>query len=247
MLLSGKTALITGCLKGIGREAMHVFARNGANIVACCLRQEYAFDEDIERLIQETGTTVKTLYFDFANEDEVKAAGRQLLAEKEKIDILLNVAGITDDARFAMTSMDTVRRVYEINFVGQMLITQTASRLMARQGAGSIVNVSSISAIDGNPGQLAYSASKAALIGATKTLATELAPQKIRVNAIAPGVIDTDMTAGIPAEARAKLEARIPMRRCGRTTEVAGVMLFLASDLSRYVTGQVIRVDGGIG
>jgi len=247
MLLSGKTALITGCLKGIGRETMYVFARNGANIIACCQRQDAAFDEDANRLGQETGVTIRTLYFDFSNEEEVKVASRQLLAEKAKIDILVNVAGVTEDARFAMTSMDSVRRVYEINFVGQMLITQAASRLMARQGAGSIVSVSSISAIDGNPGQLAYSASKAALIGATKTLATELALQNIRVNAIAPGIIDTDMTAAIPAEARSKLVARIPMRRCGRSEEVAGVLLFLASDLSRYITGQVIRVDGGIG
>jgi 3-oxoacyl-[acyl-carrier protein] reductase len=247
MLLAGKTALLTGCLKGIGREAMSMFAKNGADIIACCLQPDETFQKDTNRLMDETGVSIKTLCFDLSNEEEVKAAGRQLLAEKAKIDILLNVAGITDDARFAMTSMESVRRVYEINFVAQMVLTQVASRLMARRGSGSIVNISSISALDGNPGQLAYSASKAALIGATKTLATELAPQNIRVNAIAPGVIDTDMTAAIPAEARAKLVSRIPMRRCGSTTEVAGVLLFLASDLSRYITGQVIRVDGGIG
>ena len=247
MLLAGKTALITGCLKGIGHEAMHVFARNGASIIACCQRQDTAFDDDRLRLSEETGVAITPMYFDLSNEDEVKAASRQLIAERAKVDILLNVAGMTEDAHFAMTSMESVRRVFEINFAAQMLITQTASRLMARQGAGSIVNVSSISAIDGNPGQLAYAASKAALIGATKTLASELAPQNIRVNAVAPGVIETDMTAAIPADALQRLIARIPMRRCGKPAEVAGAMLFLASDLSRYITGQVIRIDGGIG
>jgi 3-oxoacyl-[acyl-carrier protein] reductase len=128
-----------------------------------------------------------------------------------------------------------------------MLVTQYAGKLMARQKSGSIVNVSSISAIDGNAGQISYSSSKAALIGATRTLASELAEHNIRVNSIAPGVIKTGMTAALPAAALENLCARIPMKRMGLPCEVAGVMLFLASDLSSYITGQVLRVDGGIG
>ncbi len=247
MLLAGKTALVTGCLKGIGFEAMQLLARNGADVYACCQREDAAFDAARARLEAETGAAVAPLYCDLAKEEDVKSAMRRLVSAKAPIDILLNVAGMTEDARFPMTSAESVRRVYEINFVAQMLIAQAASRLMVRRGAGSIVYVSSISALDGNEGQLAYSASKAALIGATKTLASELAPQNIRVNAVAPGVIETDMTAAIPAPVMEKMKARIPLGRLGLPREVAGVLLFLASDLSRYVTGQVIRVDGGIG
>ncbi len=154
---------------------------------------------------------------------------------------------MTHDSLFQMTTMESMDSVFEINVFSQMLVTQYVSKLMARQGSGSIINVSSISAIDGNVGQLSYSASKAALIGATKTLASELAPHNIRVNAVAPGVIKTDMTAAIPADKFHKLCARIPMGRPGLPCEVAGVMLFLASDLSAYITGQVLRIDGGIG
>jgi 3-oxoacyl-[acyl-carrier protein] reductase len=146
-----------------------------------------------------------------------------------------------------MTAMASMKRVFEINFFAQMQISQFASKLMVRQKSGSIIFVSSITALDGNPGQTSYSSSKAALLGATKTLATELAEHNIRVNAIAPGVIQTDMTAALPAQTYERLCARIPMKRAGLPSEVAGVMLFLASELSNYVTGQVLRIDGGIG
>lgn len=247
MLLAGKTALITGCLKGIGFETMRLFACNGANVYACYQREDPASDAARMRLAAETNVTIKPLYFDLGKEEEVKAAMRQLVSARADVDILLNVAGMTQDTRLPMTSAESIRKVYEINFVAHMLITQSASRLMARRGAGSIVNLSSISALDGNEGQLSYSASKAALIAATKTLASELAPQNIRVNAIAPGLIQTDMTAAIPRPLLEKLKSRIPLGRLGQPCEVAGVLLFLASDLSRYVTGQIIRIDGGIG
>jgi 3-oxoacyl-[acyl-carrier protein] reductase len=246
-MLKGKTALITGCLKGIGYEAMQLFARSGANILACCQQQDPAWEAARGQLADETGVSITPLYFDFASPDEIRSAMRQLATEKHCVDILLNIAGIAHDSLFQMTTLDSMRSVFEINFFSQMLITQYASRLMARQKSGSIVNVSSISAIDGNAGQISYSSSKAALIGATKTLASELAEHNIRVNAIAPGVIKTGMTAALPAPALENLCARIPMRRMGLPCEVAGVMLFLASDLSSYITGQVLRVDGGIG
>jgi 3-oxoacyl-[acyl-carrier protein] reductase len=161
--------------------------------------------------------------------------------------VLLNVAGMTLDSLFQMTSIASMKRVFEIDFFAQMQISQFASKLMARQKSGSIIFISSITALDGNAGQISYSSSKAALLGATKTLATELAVHNIRVNAIAPGFIKTDMTAALPAQAYERLCARIPMKRAGLPSEVAGVMLFLASDLSSYMTGQVLRIDGGIG
>ncbi len=246
-MLEGKTALITGCLKGIGYEAMQLFARNGANILACCQHQDAAWEAARRQLEEETGVTITPVYFDMANPDEIRSAMRQLVTGKYNLDILLNIAGMAQDSLFQMTTLDSMRSVFDINFFSQMMITQYASKLMARQKSGSIVNVSSISAMDGNAGQISYSSSKAALIGATKTLASELAEHNIRVNAIAPGVIRTGMTAALPAAALENLCGRIPMKRMGLPCEVAGVMLFLASDLSSYITGQVLRVDGGIG
>lgn len=247
MLLQGKTALITGCLKGIGYEAMQLFARQGANVVACSQRSTPEFEESRRQLAAETGVSITSLYFDFLNSEEIKRSMKQLASTRQKVDILLNIAGMTEDSLFHMTTMDSMRKVFEVNFFSQMLVSQYVSKLMARERSGTIVNVSSIAAIDGNAGQISYSASKSALIGATKTLASELAGYNIRVNAIAPGVIKTEMTRAIPAHAFEKLCSRIPMGRPGLPSEVAGVMLFLASDLSSYVTGQVLRIDGGIG
>jgi 3-oxoacyl-[acyl-carrier protein] reductase len=247
MLLQGKTALITGCLRGIGYNALHSFAREGANIWACCQKEDSAFEAAAKQLAAETSATITPLYFDLANSEQVKSAMKQVLAAKQKMDILLNIAGIAQDSLFHMTSMDSMRNAFEINFFSQMLITQYITKLMVRQKSGSVIMVSSITGMDGNPGQISYSASKAALIGAVKTLAAELAEHHIRVNAIAPGVIDTEMIAQIPAERFKTLCARIPMGRVGLASEVSSVMLFLASELSSYVTGQVIRIDGGIG
>lgn len=246
-LLQGKTAVITGCLRGIGREALELFARQGCNVFACCQHEDAEFQATVSQLAAETGATITPVCFDLAKPDEIKTAMRQVIAAKHSVDVLLNIAGITQDSLFHMTSLESMKHVFEVNFFSQMLITQYITKLMARYKSGSVVIMSSVTGIDGNPGQLSYGASKAALIGATKTLAAELAPHNIRVNAIAPGVIKTDMTAAIPAEAFAKLRARIPMGRVGLAAEVAGVMLFLASDLSSYVTGQVLRIDGGMG
>jgi len=247
MLLAGKTAMITGSLKGIGYEALQLFARNGADILACCQQENSAFEENRQKLALETGVSITPYYFDLSNPEEISAAMKKIAADKRRVDVLLNVAGMTLDSLFPMTAMASMKRVFEINFFAQMQISQFASKLMARQKSGSIIFVSSITALDGNPGQTSYSSSKAALLGATKTLATELAEHNIRVNAIAPGVIKTDMTVALPVQTYESLCARIPMKRAGLPSEVAGVMLFLASDLSSYVTAQVLRVDGGIG
>jgi 3-oxoacyl-[acyl-carrier protein] reductase len=145
-----------------------------------------------------------------------------------------------------MTSMEAMRQVFEIDFFSQMLVTQYLTKLMVRQKAGSVINVSSVTGMDGNPGQVAYGAAKAALIGATKTLAAELAEYNVRVNAVAPGVIKTDMTAALAANKMEVLVGKTKLGRPGLPEEVAKVMLFLASDLSSYVTGQVVRIDGGM-
>jgi len=247
VLLQGKTALITGCLKGIGHDAMELFARQGANVWACCQHPDPVFDARAAALAAEAGVWIRPLCFDLTDPEQVKAAMRQVIGAKQNVDVLVNNAGMTQDSLFQMTTLESMKKVFEVNFFSQMLVTQSVTKLMARNKAGSVIQVSSITAIDGNPGQISYSASKAALIGATKTLAAELGEHGIRVNAVAPGVIQTDMTAALPPEKFQKLASGIPMRRAGLPSEVAGVMLFLASDLSSYVTGQVIRIDGGMG
>jgi len=247
MLLQGKTAVITGCLKGIGRSSLELFAREGCSVWACAEREDAEFEAAAGALARETGVAITPLYFDLTQPDQIKAAVNRIVSAKQPVDVLLNIAGMTRDSLFHMTTLETMKAVFEVNFFSQMLLTQYVTKLMARRRSGSVIFVSSVTALDGNQGQLAYSASKAALLGATKTLAAELADSGIRVNAIAPGVVQTDMTAALPEKALDVLRARIPMRRMGLPEEVARVMLFLASDLSSYVTGQVLRIDGGIG
>jgi 3-oxoacyl-[acyl-carrier protein] reductase len=246
MLLKDKNAVITGCLRGIGKTTMEVFARNGANIWACCQAPDPEFEGHISSLQKECEVSIIPVYFDLSDSDQIKNGMRTILSSKKKIDILVNNAGITHNALFHMTTMENMKHVFEIDFFSQLLITQYITKVMARQKSGSVITISSISGIDGNPGQVVYSAAKAALIGVTKTLSAELAEFNIRVNAIAPGIINTNMTAEMPKDKYDKLVNQNSLNRAGTPEEVANTLLFLASDMSSYITGQVIRVDGGI-
>ena len=247
MLLKGKNAVITGCLKGIGRATMDVFAQNGANIWACCQMPTDEFESHVNELAEANGISIIPVYFDLSDHEQIKAGVRQVFAAKRPVDVLVNIAGITHNALFHMTTMEKMKEVFEIDFFSQMLITQQITRLMVRQKSGSVINIVSIAGLDGNPGQIAYAAAKAALVGATRTLAGELGGYGIRVNAVAPGVIQTDMTAALPKEKFDELLSGSKLRRPGLPEEVARTLLFLASDLSAYITGQVLRVDGGMG
>ena len=247
MLLKGKNAVITGCLKGIGRSTLDLFAQNGANVWACCQYENADFEKHVGELAANNNVSITPVYFDFLDPEQIKIAAHAIRESKQPVDILVNVAGMTCDALFHMTTMEQMKKVFEVNFFSQMLFTQYITKNMIRHNSGSVINISSISAIDGNPGQLSYTASKTAVIGATKTLSAELAASGIRVNAIAPGVIKTDMTEKLPEEVMAKFMAKSDLKRMGQPAEVAEVILFLASDLSSYITGQIIRVDGGIG
>ena len=195
---------------------------------------------------KEYNITITPVYFDLADSEQIKAGMKTIISAKQKVDILVNIAGITYNALFHMTSMEKMKNVFEIDFFAQLLISQYITKLMVRQKSGSVVFVSSTSGIDGNSGQLAYSSAKAALIGATKTLAEELADHNIRVNAIAPGVIKTDMTAELTEDNFDRLVEKSKLGRAGTPEETAETLLFLASDISSYITGQVIRVDGGM-
>ena len=247
MLLSGKNVVITGCLKGIGRATMGLFAENGANLWACCQMPTVEFENHVKDLAAANGVWITPIYFDLSEEDQVKSGVRQIIDAKQTVDVLVNVAGVTHNALFHMTTMKKIKEVFEIDFFSQILITQFITRLMVRQKFGSIINVASFVGLDGNRGQIAYASAKAALIGATKTMAAELGEFGIRVNAVAPGVIMTDMTADLPKEKFLELLRGSKLPRAGEPIEVARLLLFLASDLSSYITGQIIRVDGGIG
>ena len=246
MLLSEKNAVITGCLKGIGRKTLEVFVAQGANVWACAQHSDPEFEAFCQQLSSQSGRWIKPVYFDLTDTDAIKAGLRSIQMDKQPVDALVNVAGYTKDALIHMTSMEQLKQIFEINFFSQIVITQFLTKLMMRQKKGSVINVASISGIDGNAGQLSYSASKAALIGATRTMSRELAEHGVRVNAIAPGVIDTDMNAVVPKDVLASRVAQASLGRLGSGEEVAGTIAFLASDLSAYMTGQVVRIDGGM-
>ena len=246
-MLTGKNAIITGARRGIGRAAVETFASFGANVWACARKQDDAFEEDMRRLSERYAVSIWPLYFDVTDEAQVKQAVQAIRKQQVGIDALVNAAGIAEESTaFQMTSIDKMKRVFDTNFFAVTLLTQYVSRLMARQGGGSIVNISSIAGLDGEPAQYEYAASKAAVAGATRHLARELAAHNIRVNAVAPGVIDTEMAAKIEEDLKARVLSKVIMKRMGKPEEVANAIAFLASDLSAYITGQVIRVDGGM-
>jgi 3-oxoacyl-[acyl-carrier protein] reductase len=247
MTLKGKNIVITGCLKGIGRATLETFAKNHANIWACCQNEDQEFSEAIQKLSQQYDVTISPLYFDLNNYDQIKKAFKQITDSKQNIDGLVNIAGVTYNALLHMTSIEKIREIFEIDFHAQIYITQLISKLMMRKKSGSIVYISSFTGLDGNPGQIAYSSAKASFIGATKTLASELGKYNIRVNSIAPGAISTDMIKGLPQDKIDALVVKSKMKRLGTPEEIANVLLFLISDLSAYISGQIIRVDGGIG
>jgi 3-oxoacyl-[acyl-carrier protein] reductase len=246
MILKNKNAIITGCIQGIGKATLEEFAKNGANIWACAFEYNEDFESYCKKMSLENNIWIKPIYFNLLNQDEIKAGLKQISNDKLPIDILVNIAGMTKDAITHMVTMDQMKLIFEINFFSQIYLTQFVTKLMIRQGFGSVVNTSSISAIDGSYGQLSYSSSKAALIGATKTLSKELASKGIRVNAIAPGVISTDMNKIVPDSIIQENIKKMKIKRLGKADEVAKTILFLASDLSNYITGQIIRIDGGI-
>lgn len=239
--LSGKVVLVTGASRGIGLEVARVLARAGAYVFV------NGRDEKVlQTLCEEIEETVKPLAFDVSNPKAVKKAFQKLFKETKKLDILVNNAGILDDALIGMVSEKQIERTFATNTFSVLYTSQYAARMMRRGGGGSIINVSSIIGRVGNRGQAVYAGSKAAVIGITQSLSKELAGSGVRVNAIAPGFIETDMTRAIPEDKFQERMNSIAMERIGATQDVAHAALFLACELSSYVTGQVIGVDGGM-
>lgn len=246
-MLKGKNAIITGARRGIGKATVEVFAKNGANIWACARKRDHTFESDMESIAKVNGVQIWPVYFDMTNEAEVKQAIVAIRRQKMDIDILANIAGVVGEkASFPMSGIRNMKYVLECNFFAVTLLTQYIVRLMIRQNKGSIVFISSIAGLDGTPSQYAYAASKAALVGATKNLAREVAPNHIRVNAIAPGMINTDMGGEIEESLRQEMLSKVILGRMGAPEEVANAIAFISSDMASYITGQVVRVDGGV-
>ena len=247
MLLKNKNTVITGCNRGIGKEIVRVFSENGANIWACVREKSETFSKYINNLEQKHSVRINPVYFDLSDEEQIKTGVKTIKETKEPVDILVNNAGAIFTALFQMTSMKKLKEMFEINYFSQMLLTQYISRIMMRQKSGSIINISSSAAIEGNEGRTGYASAKAAMITSTKVLAKELAPYNIRVNAVAPGLTQTEMMVrSTPEDALKETLNRICMKRVGQPEEIANSVLFLASDLSSYITSQVLRVDGGM-
>lgn len=244
-MLDGKTVLITGASKGIGASIAHCYAERGANLYLHG-RDEYGLNKLQTDLLTRYQVSSKTIVQDLSEPKAGKSVVSQLMKSTKRLDVVVNNAGLFDAGMLAMIRPETVRQIYQVNVFSMLEICQYASRIMMRKKTGSIINMSSIMGVQGEIGQSVYAGSKAAIIGITKSLAKELAAYGIRVNAIAPGFIDTEMANNASAEMFEKRLASIGMSRIGTPEDVANCALYLASDMSSYVTGQIIGVDGGM-
>ena len=242
MKLENKKALVTGASRGIGKAAADLFLAEGAEVWGLGTKAP----EDLAGRIDKSGGHFYWISADLAELDGLEAIVEKALKEAGGFDILVNNAGITKDNLSFRMNLDDFRRVLDVNLTAAFILARTAGRDMIRRRTGSIINMSSVVGLHGNGGQANYAASKAGLVGLTKSLARETAPRGVRVNAIAPGFIDTDMTRLLPEEVKQAMLEQIPLKRLGRPEDIAQAVLFLASDASAYITGQVLTVDGGM-
>jgi 3-oxoacyl-[acyl-carrier protein] reductase len=242
MILDGKKALITGASRGIGRAVADRFLAEGAEVWGLGTKEP----EDLAERIAGAGGRLHWTSADLGRTAEVEAVIEEVLKESGGFDILINNAGITKDSLSFRMSLGDWQKVLDVNLTAAFLTARTVGRDMIRRRRGSIVNMSSVVGIHGNGGQANYAASKAGLIGLTKSLARETAGRGVRVNAIAPGFIVSDMTGAMTEEAKEKMRDLVPLRRPGNPEDIAEAALFLASGASSYITGQVLAVDGGM-
>lgn len=245
MLLRGKNAIVTGANRGIGRAIVEQFARNGAGIWAHARRTTPEFLADMATIAERYGVVIEPICFDMTDRLSMKACVKQIASSTRAVDALVNNAGVAHGGLFQMTSIETIREIFELNLFSALELSQLVVRLMQRRKCGSIINIASLAGLELKSGNVAYGVSKAALIAATKTIAAELGGVGIRVNAIAPGLTDTGMAALMDPKARQNMIERSSMKRLGQPGEIADVAVFLASDMASFVTGQVLCADGG--
>lgn len=240
-----KCALITGATRGIGKQIAITLAKQGYNI-ALNYRKENEELENTKKEIEEIGVQVLAVKGDVANFEDCEKFVKQTIERFEQIDVLVNNAGITKDMLLMRMKKEDFEQVIDTNLVGTFNVTKNVVPYMMKARSGRIINISSVVGISGNAGQTNYSASKAGIIGFTKSLAKEIASRNILVNAVAPGFIETNMTDVLKDDVKQEIAKNIPLKRMGTTQDVANVVKFLASDDSSYITGQVINVDGGM-
>ena len=244
MDLKGKIAFITGGARGIGFEIASVYAQNGANIVIGDINEEIL--KEAEKKLKDYGVDAVGYRLDVSQYESCEEVVKKAIDKFGRIDILVNNAGITRDNLIMRMKVEDFDRVISINLKGTFNCTKAVIRQMMKQRSGRIINIASVIGLMGNAGQANYAASKAGVIGLTKSTAKEVASRNINVNAIAPGYIQTEMTEVLPEEVKEKMLETIPLNRPGTPRDVANVALFLASEYSSYITGQVIVVDGGM-
>ena len=241
-----KTVLITGGSRGIGKAVAIKFAEKGNQIIINYVSEKTDTEKLKNELLEAGAKDVLLIKADVSNSEDVKNMVKESIEKFEKIDILVNNAGITKDNLLMRMSEEEFDKVIQINLKGTYLVTKEVTKYMMKKRSGSIVNLASVVGVAGNAGQCNYAASKAGIIGFTKSIAKELASRNIRANAVAPGFIETDMTNVLKEEIKENINSQIPLRRMGSAKEVAELVYFLVEDASSYITGQVINVDGGM-
>lgn len=244
--LRGKVALITGASRGIGKACALRLAHAGADILINYHQQTEAAEQLKQELIQDYGVQAECFAADVSNQTEVENMFEAVMTRWGRLDILVNNAGMTRDGLLLRMKPEDWSRVLEVNLNSLFYCCRSASKIMLKQKSGRIVNISSVVGLTGNAGQSNYAAAKAGVLGFTKSLALELASRGIAVNAVAPGYIETEMTAALNENVRGEVLKKIPQGRFGECSEVAEVVLFLSSERCRYLTGQTLNVDGGL-
>tara|TARA_B110001452_G_C15155099_1_gene401930 strand:+ start:58 stop:801 length:744 start_codon:yes stop_codon:yes gene_type:complete len=246
-MLKNKVAIITGANRGIGLETLKLFNKNNAKIFACVRKESDEFKECIKKINSENNSKIEVIKLDLENESSVKEAANLILSKTDKVDILVNNAGQILTSSFLMTPIQKIKDLFQINFFSQLLFSQYIIKKMIKSKNGSIINISSSSAIEGNEGRLAYAASKSALSTSTKVMARELSSFNIRCNTVSPGLTDTKMmNDSTTLENKEKKIKELILKRVAKPEEIANTILFLASHQSSYITGEVIKVDGGM-
>lgn len=237
--------IITGSNRGIGKAMVETFAASGANIWACARKATPEFESWLKTTAEANGIWIKPVYFEMTDAEAINAGILSIIDDGQSIDVLVNNAGISTVGLLSMSKVEDIEKLFEVNYFAMLRVIQKVSKRMSRQKHGVIINMGSIAGIEPQPGKIAYGSSKAAVMMMTKCLAKELGPMGIRVNAIAPGPIETEMIHQYKDDVLEKLAAESSLRRLGKTEEIAQVAVFLASEQASYINGEIIKVDGG--